>query len=202
VRCGARQEAFRKDLGQLTWAEVFARQVQRAHLVAGWLDALHLAPGQRLADVGAGPGFVSLAAAQRVGPTGVVYAIDRSAEALAFLARLQGERGIAHIERIVADAGALPVGQLRADAALLTMVLHHADDPQGVLRGVAGIVAPGGRVVVAEFHPDGPGAVGPPPEHRLPPTVLHGWASAAGFRLVAERRQTPEHYMLLLELLA
>lgn len=195
-------EAFRKDLGQLTWAEVFARQVQRAHLVASWFDALRLAPGQRLADVGAGPGFVSLAAAQRVGPTGVVYAIDRSAEALAFLARLQGERGIAHIERLVADAGALPAGRVRADAALLTMVLHHADDPQGVLRGVAGLFAPGGRVVVAEFHPDGPGEAGPPLEHRLPPRVVHDWASAAGFRPVAECRQTPEHYMLLLELRA
>ena len=190
---------FRKDLRHLTWDDVYARQAQRAELVGAWLDALQLAPGGRVADVGAGPGFVSLQAARRVGPTGLVYAIDRSAEALAYLERLQHEQGITQIERVVADAATLDAVALRVDAALVTMVLHHADDPRGVLRGVARILAPGGRVVVAEFHPDGSGRVGPPREHRLAPDVVTAWCREEGFRSIGERLQTPEHYMLLVD---
>jgi protein-L-isoaspartate O-methyltransferase len=90
-------QAFRKDLTHLTWDEVYARQVSRAGLVGEWMDALHLKLGDRVLEIGAGPGYVSLVLADRVGPAGVIYAVDRSAEALAHLERLQKERGITHI---------------------------------------------------------------------------------------------------------
>ena len=191
-------EEFRKDMKHLSWEEVYARQVERADLVGEWLDALHLALGQQVVDVGSGPGFVSLQVARRVGPDGIVYAIDRSTEALAYLERLQREQGIAQIQRIVADAASLEAETIRADAALVTMVLHHADNPRGVLNSVARIVSPGGRVVIAEFHPDGPCQIGPPREHRIGPDVVADWSRAEGLQYVAERRQTAEHYMLIL----
>jgi ubiquinone/menaquinone biosynthesis C-methylase UbiE len=187
-----------KHLHHTEMGEVYARQTKRADLVDAWLDALRLAPGQRVVDVGSGPGFVSLAAARRVGPAGLVYAIDRSADALAYLERLQREQGIGQIRRIVADAAALDADTIEVDAALVTVMLHHADDPRGVLRSVARIVSPGGRVVIAEFHPGGPCQVGPPREHRLAPDVIAEWCRAEGFRCLDERRQTPEHYLLVL----
>jgi protein-L-isoaspartate O-methyltransferase len=64
------QEAFRKDLSHLTWDEVYARQVKRASLVNDWMEALRLKTGDRLLEVGSGPGYVSLVLADRVGPTG------------------------------------------------------------------------------------------------------------------------------------
>jgi precorrin-6B methylase 2 len=84
---------FQKNLSNLDWATVFARQAERAALVPAWLDALDVQAGSRLLDLGAGPGYVSLQAAQRVGPTGMVYAIDRSADALDYLADLQQQGG-------------------------------------------------------------------------------------------------------------
>jgi len=126
-------QAFRKDLTHLTWDEVYARQVSRARLVGEWMDALHLKLGDRVLEIGAGPGYVSLVLADRVGPAGVIYAGYRSAEALAHLERLQKERGITHIRRLVADAAALELANLRPDLALITMVLHHAEDPAGIL---------------------------------------------------------------------
>ena len=192
-------EDFRKDLRHLTWEQVFDRQVQRAGLVGEWLDALRLGPGQRVVDIGSGPGVVSLAAARRVGPDGLVYAIDQSAEALAYLERLQRAEGITQIQRIVADAANVSADAIDAHAVLVTMVLHHADEPRRVLHSAARMVAPGDRVVVAEFHPNGPGESGPPREHRLRPEAVTDWCRAAGLRLLADRRQTAEHYMLLLE---
>ena len=101
------QEAFRKDLTHLTWDEVYARQVKRASLVGEWMDTLHLKSGDRLLEIGAGPGYVSLVLADRVGPAGTIYAVDRSADALNYLQRLQKERGVSNIERLVADAATL-----------------------------------------------------------------------------------------------
>src|SRR5262249_20323194 len=93
---------YRKDMSDAAWDAVYARQMERAELADGWLDALELRPGSRLLDVGAGPGYFSLRAAARVGPTGRVIAVDRSAEALAFLATKQEELAVPQITRVVA----------------------------------------------------------------------------------------------------
>jgi ubiquinone/menaquinone biosynthesis C-methylase UbiE len=188
--------SFQKDLSNLSWDQVYARQTTRAELVDAWLDALRLKSGDRVLEVGAGPGFVSFALAERVGPTGFVYALDRSADALAYLKRLQAERGIAQIQPIVADAAALESASVSPDKALITMVLHHADDPAGILRNVARCIPRNAPLVIGEFHPDGPCTGGPPREHRLAPETVQDWCAQAGLAVVGQRRQTPEHYML------
>jgi ubiquinone/menaquinone biosynthesis C-methylase UbiE len=193
------QQPFQKDLSHSTWEEVYARQVQRADLVPAWIEALGLKAGDRVLDVGSGPGYVSLALADRVGPDGLVYAVDRSREALAHLERLQKERNISQIQRIAADVGTLNSGDLHADSALVAMVLHHADDPAGVLGNVHRLLAPCARAVVAEFHPQGPCEQGAPREFRLAPEQVRAWYEAAGFAVLEYRRQSPEHYMFVVE---
>jgi ubiquinone/menaquinone biosynthesis C-methylase UbiE len=192
-------ESFRKDLTHLTWAEVYARQEKRAHLVDAWMDALHLGPGDHVLEVGAGPGYVSLALAARVGLEGAVYAVDKSAEALAYLERLQKERSVPQIQRIVADAATFGPPDLSVHSALITMVLHHAEDPVGILRSVSGLLPTGGLAVVAEFHPDNPSEHGPPPEHRIDPAQIRAWCEGVGLAVLDYRRQSPEHYMVLVQ---
>jgi len=189
------EKPFQKDLGHLSLDEVFERQTLRANLIQDWMDALELKPGGRVLDIGAGPGFVSLALAERVGPSGIVYAIERSAEALAYLERLQNDRGIEQIERVTADAATVEPSRVQAGSALVSMVLHHADDPAGLLRNVARCVSAGALVVIAEFHPEGPCTSGPPREHRLAPEKIEAWCREAGLAVADYRRQTPEHYM-------
>jgi ubiquinone/menaquinone biosynthesis C-methylase UbiE len=193
------ETSFRKDMSHLTWDEVYARQAKRADLVGGWLDALGLKPGDQVLEIGAGPGYMSLILAERVGRDGAVYAVDRSADALAYLERLQAERGIRHIRRIVADAATLEPTDLHPNSALITMVLHHADDPAGVLRNVARLLLVGALTVIGEFDPDGPGEHGPPRAHRLAPEQVEAWCKDARFAVLDCRHQTAEHYMLLVQ---
>jgi ubiquinone/menaquinone biosynthesis C-methylase UbiE len=188
--------SFQKDLSHLTWDQVYARQATRAELIDAWLDALRLKSGDRVLEIGAGPGFVSFALAERVGPTGIVYALDRSADALAYLKHLQAERGIAQIQPIVADAAALEPASVSPNKALITMVLHHADDPAGILRNVARCIPRRAPAVIGEFDPEGPCTGGPPREHRLAPEKIQRWCEQAGLAVISLRRQTPEHYML------
>ena len=191
------EQTFHKDLSHLTWDEVYARQMRRAGLVAEWMDALRLKPGDRVLDVGAGPGYVSLRLAERVGPEGLVYALDRSAEALEYLERLQNERGVRQIRRLAADAATLDGADLHADAALVSMVLHHAEDPAGVLGNLHRLLAPHTVAVVAEFHPGGPCEEGAPRAGRLAPEQVEAWCESAGFTVLRYRRQSPEHYFVV-----
>jgi len=192
-------EPFRKDLTHLSWAEIYARQEGRAHLVDGWMDALRLKPGDRVLEVGAGPGFVSIALAARVGRAGTVYAVDKSAEALAYLERLQQKRDLPQIRRIVADAAALEASGLSVQAALITMVLHHAEDPVGILRSVARLLPAGGLAVLGEFDPNGPCEKGPPREHRIAPERIRACCDEVGLAVLDVRQQSPEHYMVVAE---
>jgi len=190
---------FQKDLSNLDWATVFARQAERAALVPAWLDALDVQAGSRLLDLGAGPGYVSLQAAQRVGPTGMVYAIDRSADALDYLADLQQQRGIAQIRRIVADVATIDPLPDHIDGALVTMLLHHCEDPAALLRNVSRLLPTGARAVVAEFDPGGPCLEGPPREERLAPDQVRAWCEDGGLRVRWEQEQSRDCYMLLVE---
>jgi ubiquinone/menaquinone biosynthesis C-methylase UbiE len=192
-------DAFQKDLSHLSWEEIYARQEKRAELLPDWLEALQVKPGDRVLDIGAGPGYMTLILAARVGPTGRVYAIERSDAALAFLARLQAERGLAQITRIHADAAKLVSAEPPADSALVTLVLHHADDSEAILRNVHRMLRPGALALIGEFHPEGPCKIGAPKDHRLAPDTVQGWCESAGFSVVGYRRQTPEHYRLLIE---
>jgi ubiquinone/menaquinone biosynthesis C-methylase UbiE len=183
----------------ITWDEVYARQMQRANLVPEWMEALGLAADNRVLEIGAGPGYVSLVLADRVGANGVVYAVDRSAEALAHLERRQNERGASNVRRFIADAATLKDSEIRADSALVTMVLHHADDPSGVLRNLHRLLPPHAKIIVAEFHPEGPCEQGAPRAARLTPEQVQAWCQEAGFHVRAYKRQSPEHYMLIAE---
>jgi ubiquinone/menaquinone biosynthesis C-methylase UbiE len=195
----SRKERSHLDGATVCWATVCARQAHRAALVAVWLDALDVQAGSRVLERGAGPGYVGLQAAQRLGPTGMVYAVDRSADARDSLADQQQKQGGAWMRRIVADGATLAPLPAPIDAALVTMVLHHCEDPGGVLRHVSRLLPMGARAVVAEFDPHGPCEVGPPRQERLEPDDVRGWCAAAGLGVLGAQQQSPDQYMLLVE---
>jgi len=187
---------FRKDLSHLTWDEVFVRQQQRAFLLPAWFVGLHLHAGDHVLDLGAGPGYVSLQMASLIGPTGLVYAMDREVEALAYLQGLLQRDQVATVQCIVADILQFDLEDEHVSAVLLAMLLHHSDDPAALIGKLAHLLPPGGRAVIAEFHPDGHERSGPPRDARLLPEQLERWCEQAGLRVVHYARQSEEHYML------
>ena len=58
-------------------------------------------------------------------------------------------------------------------------------------------IPPGAPVVIGEFHPEGPCLDGPPREHRLEPEKIQQWCEHAGLSVIGYRRQTPEHYVVV-----
>lgn len=191
------KDEYRADMSNAKWDQVFTRQALRRAEVAEWLDRLAPGQGETLLDIGSGPGFVSLMAAARVGATGMVIAVDRSADALRYLAERQSEQGVENICRIAADAATLTLPDTTVQAALLTVVLHHTPDPPALVAAAHRCLAPGGRLLVAEYHPDAPGQVGPPLTARIRPELLRAWLEGVGFTILEHWLQTSELYAFL-----
>jgi precorrin-6B methylase 2 len=111
--------------------------------------ALGLRPGDRVADIGAGGGFLTLRLARAVGPGGRVFATDVDGEALAALqARADAEHlGQIEVRRVAPDAPGLE--PRCCDVVLLAEVDHLLGDRTAYFRALAPLVRPGGRIVVA-----------------------------------------------------
>lgn len=114
------------------------RRLVRAALGAG--------RGERILDVGCGPGFYCAELVDEVGPDGSIVGLDASPHMLALAAR----RCAVHpnIEFAEADATALPVDDAGFDAALCVQVLEYIRDPSAVLAELHRALRPGGRVVL------------------------------------------------------
>jgi ubiquinone/menaquinone biosynthesis C-methylase UbiE len=69
--------------------------------------------GQTAADLGCGPGFFTIALAEVVGPTGIVFAVDSDERAVREVTRKAGEKGLRNIDARTASAariGFIPDG--------------------------------------------------------------------------------------------
>lgn len=71
-------------------------------------------------------------------------------DAAAGMAQVARDSGLA---TIVGDAGQLPLGQETVDAVLVVDALHHTPSPRQTLTEAAGVLRPGGVLVVADFDP-------------------------------------------------
>jgi ubiquinone/menaquinone biosynthesis C-methylase UbiE len=172
---------YDRDMRDADWQEVWERQRERQAQAAGWLDVLDLAPGSCLLDVGSGPGFVSVLAAERVGAAGRVYAMDRSPAALQFLRERLAERPLANVEPLAGAGDAIPLPDASASHALIAQMLHHTDAPEAILREVLRVLAPGGAALIVEHDPADAATGGPPAAERLPATQVQDWLAAAGY---------------------
>jgi ubiquinone/menaquinone biosynthesis C-methylase UbiE len=130
------------------------------------LDALKIRPGDVVADVGAGVGYMSVRLAQRVGPTGKVLATDLQPQMLQMLrdnARAAGLKNIQPIRCTPADPK-LPKGAV--DLVLMVDVYHECSQPEATLLGLRQALKPGGRLVLVEFRAEDPD-VPIKPEHKM-----------------------------------
>ena len=109
-------------------------------------EALAAQPGERILDVGCGPGFYVTELLDRVGPDGSVVGVDGSPQMIAVAQRRTAGRD--NVEFHLADALALPVGDEEFDAAVSVQVLEYVADATTALTEMHRVVRPGGRVVV------------------------------------------------------
>jgi ubiquinone/menaquinone biosynthesis C-methylase UbiE len=115
--------------------------------------ALRANTGSRIADLGAGEGWLTLRLARHVGPTGRVFAVDISDDALEKLAERLVKDTLRHVELVLAedDDPRLPFGTL--DGVVILNAYHEMTKRVPVLEGVRRALKPGGVLVIVDNKP-------------------------------------------------
>ncbi|RUW85137.1 methyltransferase domain-containing protein [Mesorhizobium sp. M1E.F.Ca.ET.063.01.1.1] len=116
------------------------------------LKALQLREGERVLDVGSGPGLLAYDMAASVGPVGRVCGIDISEDMLAMSRRRCANQPWTEFQR--ADATKLPHPDDAFDAAVSTQVYEYVADISTALAELHRVTRPGGRVVVVDTDYD------------------------------------------------
>ncbi|MFU1780386.1 class I SAM-dependent methyltransferase [Haloarcula japonica] len=134
------------------WAQVYD-WLASAPGVASWrartAEALALAPGDTVVEMGCGTGANVPHLRERVGPSGRVVGIDVTQEMLDH-ARERCARTGESVHYVQADAARPPIRD--ADAVLATFVAGIFEDPAAAVDAWCDCVAPGGRVALLNFQ--------------------------------------------------
>ncbi|WP_428535892.1 metalloregulator ArsR/SmtB family transcription factor [Rhodopila sp.] len=139
-------ESFRQKGAD--WDEMRALGLPALAVEDALLGLIPAGAAERLLDIGTGTGRVLELLAHRVRQA---LGVDASKAMLALArARLSGA-GLAHCAVRLADMYRLPLADRSFDCVVLQMVLHHAEDPPGVVREAARVLAPNGRLLVIDL---------------------------------------------------
>ena len=179
-----------KDLGLLEGPD---REVwQRPDQI---MDALGIAEGSRVAELGAAGGWFTIRLARRVGPNGKVYAEDIQQPMLEVIKRRLPRENLSNVETVL---GTRTDPQLPnpVDAIVMVDSYHEMDQPVAMLRNAARVLKDDGRLGIVEFTLAG-GGPGPPMDERLDPERVIREAEAADLVLLARPNFLRYQYLLV-----
>jgi ubiquinone/menaquinone biosynthesis C-methylase UbiE len=159
--------------------EVYAR---RAAIVA----ALGLKPGMAVADVGAGTGLFTRLIAEKVGPTGTVYAVDINPTFLKHIAEQSKRLGQVQVKTVRGTQATTNLPTASVELVFLCDTYHHLERPNFILSSIHDALRRGGHLVVVEFDREKAPSGGFVKKHiRADKSVFLQEITRAGFEPVA-----------------
>ena len=161
------------------------------------LDAIGVGPGAVVADIGAGDGYFALPLARRVGPTGLVYAVDPSVERLERLRERAGTEGLEHLRILNRTAEEPPLCEGCLDLVFFGICLHDFADPAVALQNAMIALKPGGRLANLDWRKEETEGRGPPVTIRFSEEEAGQMLREAGFVIEACAPSGPHHYLIL-----
>jgi ubiquinone/menaquinone biosynthesis C-methylase UbiE len=164
------------------------------------LERVGVREGQRVADLGCGSlGHFVFPAAQLVGGSGVVYAVDIQRNVLEHIERLAKEQQFFNVVPVWSDIDvfrATRVEPASLDLTLLINNLYLSQNHESLMKEMARLTRPGGRIVVVEWKP-GQSPIGPTPEHRIDPASAKKELTSPLIKLYDEFEAGEFHYGLI-----
>ena len=135
------------------WKVIEAERLVRYEHMFVWrpeqarlLEPAGIAPGQRVLDLGCGPGFFSLALADMVGRDGAVHGVDINARFVADARARAVQRGLSHVQFHHLDGATLPLANASIDRVIAKNVLEYVPDLHATLSEAVRVLAPGGKL--------------------------------------------------------
>lgn len=180
-----------EDLGVLEGPDRDAYQMPDAIM-----DALGVADGSSVADIGAGGGWFTVRLARRVGPNGTVYAQDVQPQMVEAIRRRVEREGIRNVRTIKGDPANPHLPADSVEAIVIVDAYHEFEKPVALLGHLARALKPGGRLGVVNFTKNG-GGPGPPAEERVEEARVVREADRAGLTLLRRETFLPFQYFLI-----
>ena len=160
------------------------------------MDAVRVADGSTVADIGAGAGWFTIRLAQRVGPKGKVYAQDVQRVMLDGIKRRVQREGLENVTTVQAHGNDPMLPAKTLDAILMVDAYQEVENRVDYLRNLASALKPTGLIGIVNWKP-GRGGPGPDPNERVAQSLVESDAAAAGLKVIAHE-DLPYQYLLVL----
>jgi ubiquinone/menaquinone biosynthesis C-methylase UbiE len=143
------------------------------------MDLLGIQPGKSVADIGAGSGWFTVLAAQRVTNNGSVYAVDINREAVTYIQKRAEKEKLGNVITILgaADDPKLPARSI--DAVLLLKVYHEVANPMELMHKIRESLRADARIGIIDRNGNGG-------NHGVEKSVVIKEMKSAGYRLAGE----------------
>jgi len=163
---------------------------------AGNISQFGIGEGKYVADLGAGSGHYSIAAAKAVGSTGRVYAVEVQKDLLERVKSLATQEGLGNVEVLWGDievSGGTKLRDRSVDIAILSNILFQLEDKPGCAKEVSRILKPKGRVLIVDW--DGSyGGLGPSQESVYKAADARALFENLGYVYESEIKAGEHHY--------
>jgi predicted methyltransferase len=143
------------------------------------MDVLGVKSGSTVADVGAGSGWFTVRAARRVGPAGLVYAVEINSEYLKHIEKRSRDESLSNIRTVLGKQDDPLLPEKSVDAVLLLKTYHEIGEPVVWLRRMRPAMREGARLGIID-------RVGKGDDHGIDRDTVVKEAEQAGFVLVEE----------------
>ncbi len=120
------------------------------------IDSLKLKPGEIVADIGAGTGYISRKLSKKVGDKGIVYAVEIQQEMLTILTNKAIQAGVHNIKPVLGTTKDTKLSPSSLDTILLVDVYHEFDFPFEMTQAMCRALKPNGRIVFVEYRGEDP----------------------------------------------
>ncbi len=140
------------------------------------VQALDVKPGEVVADLGAGSGLFTRPLARKVGPDGLVYAIDIDRALLDHVEETAHEQNLPNIRTVLASEYDPRIPE-KVDLVLICDTLHQIKDPGAYLKDLTRYLKDSARVAVIDYEKNWPSRLN---SGKFTVKQLDGWMRSAG----------------------
>jgi ubiquinone/menaquinone biosynthesis C-methylase UbiE len=154
---------------------------------------------QKVADIGAGPGRLSIALAKYL-YMGTCYAVDVQKEMLEHVREQAKVARLGNVETVVSKENQVPLDDESLDGVVLSDVLNEASRPKTLIKEAARLLKKYGWMAIIEWLPaEGKGklAVGPAASKRLAQEDMRAAMETIGLRTLTSRQLTHHRYIIV-----